>query len=110
MGSYLAIIYVLISLKIIYILLGTIASFHKNSIDIDTRIVNLGKLKRYIKIFNEIAAYSFIIYFFNPFNKNNVTVDKTEKISLFLFALIGISNVKWNMILNLFGVNIKFFD
>jgi hypothetical protein len=101
-------LYIAISLKIIYILVAAIVNLHKGSLD--SRLIPLRKLKKYIKTTNEIIAFTFIIYVFNPLNKKPVEIVHNEKVSLFLFALIGISNVNWNMVLNLVGVHIPFFE
>ena len=106
---YVTFFYIVISLKIIYILIAVISNLHKDSVD--SRFVYLRKLKLYLNTINEIISFSFIIYVFNPIiSRKPVVVDQYEKVSLFLFALIGISNVKWNSVLNLVGIHIPFFE
>ena len=101
---YVTFVYIVISLKIIYILIAVISNLHKDSID--SRFVYLRKLKINLNMIGEIISFALIIYLFNPFNKKTVVVDHYEKISLFLFGLIGISNVQWKSALNLLGVHI----
>jgi hypothetical protein len=107
---YMTFFYIVISMKIIYILIAVIVNLHKDSTDI--RFIPMRKLKVCINAINEIISFALIIYLFNPFTKKTgvTVVGPYDKISLFLFALIGLSNVQWNSVLSLVGVHIPFFD
>ena len=108
-GLYMILFYIALSLKILYIVLSSIGNFIKDSLD--TRAIMLSKFtKNYLKQIKDIVAFSFIIYIFNPFNKTTVRVLYNEKVALFIFALIGLANVKWNFLLNLLGIHLPFFE
>jgi len=105
-------LYFLITIKLIYlaiiIAIVGMSSVYKNFSD--TRILTLSKIKKWVKIVNELVMYSFILYTFNPFSKAPVVIIQSEKVSLFITALIGLSNVNWNLLLNRFGINIPIVD
>jgi hypothetical protein len=55
---------------------------------------------------NEVSIFAFIIYLFNPFNNSVLVISRGEKISFFIFALIGLSTINWNLFLNMVGIRI----
>lgn len=93
----------LIVLKLLYIILVAII-FKLHSMHQD--ISRLSRVKKWIQIINELLMYIVIIYIFTPTHKEPVVVTHREKISLFIFALIGLSKINWNLILNQFGIHI----
>ena len=106
------ILYILVLLKLIYIgIVASIVSFYSlyKNID-DPRISHMRKLKELIQMINEVLMFFIIIYLFTPFNKNPVLIEHREKISLFIFAIIGLSNVNWNLFLNRVGIHIPVLD
>lgn len=105
---YSVFLYIIISMRIIYILIASIVNLHRGTLD--ARFIRLGEFKKYLKTINEIIAFAFIIYSFNPFNKTPIITRQIGKVSLFLAAFIGIANVRWNLLLNLVGIHIPFFE
>jgi hypothetical protein len=105
-------LYVLVLLKIIYIaLVAGIVSWYSVHKDVDDRhFIRMRKTKEWVQMINEVIMFGFIIYLFAPFDKNAVIVSHREKISLFIFALIGLSNVNWNLFLNRIGIHIPVMD
>ena len=100
--------YIVLSIKVLYILVASIVNLHGESLD--ARMILLSTFKKYLKQIKDILSFAFIVFVFNPFDKKPVEVLHHEKISLFIFALIGIANVKWNVFLNLIGFHIPFFE
>ena len=89
------ILFVIVNLRLEFVEI-----FDKKS---ENQLKNINKIAEYVDFISLMLIYLLILYLFLPTNDSNkIIIGRHEQLLIFAVGIIGILNLNWGLIINLF--------